>query len=77
MRVKLLNRIENIVAKGEIALYEQFFILSQGFKKSSVDECICRLKGLNTKKKNIEKLSKFLKICINLLLLQQCFKVNV
>ena len=33
---ELLNKIENIVAKGEIAHLEQFLLLLQGFQKSSV-----------------------------------------
>ena len=32
MRVQLLNRVENIVAKGEIARFEQFLLLSQCFQ---------------------------------------------
>ena len=30
---KLLNRVENIVTKGEIAHHEQFLLLSQCFQK--------------------------------------------
>ena len=33
MKVLLLNRVKNIVAKGEIACFEQFFLLPQGFQK--------------------------------------------
>ena len=32
---KLLNKVKNIVAKGEIARFEQFLILSKCFQKSS------------------------------------------
>ena len=34
-KVYLFNRVENIVAKGEITHYEQFRLLSQCFQKSS------------------------------------------
>ena len=33
-----IERVENIVAKGDIAPYEQFLLLSQSFQKSSVTE---------------------------------------
>ena len=35
MRVQLLNTVENIVAKGEIAYYEQFLLLPKCFQKLS------------------------------------------
>ena len=35
MRNVLLKRVENIVAKGEIARSEQFLLLPQCFQKSS------------------------------------------
>ena len=38
MKTFLLNRVENIVAKGEISHYEQFDLLSQCFQKSSAAE---------------------------------------
>ena len=38
MRVYLLKRVENIVAKGEIARFEQFLLLSRCFQKSSAAE---------------------------------------
>ena len=45
MKVYLLNRVENIATKGELAHYEQFFfILSQCFQKSpaiEVSKCVC------------------------------------
>ena len=43
MKVKPLHRVENIVAKGEIAGVEQFLLLSQCFQNAST-----RWKGLNT-----------------------------
>ena len=33
MRVELLNRVENIVAKGEIARNEQFLLFAKTFSK--------------------------------------------
>ena len=38
MREQLLNEVENIVTKGEIAHYEQFLIQPQCFKKLSAAE---------------------------------------
>ena len=38
MKVKLLTTFENIVAKGEIARFEQFLLLSECFQKSSASE---------------------------------------
>ena len=38
MKLLLLNRVEIIVANGEIAHYEQFLYLSQCFQKSCVAE---------------------------------------
>ena len=38
MRVLLLKRVENIVVKGEIARFGQFFLLSQCYQKSSAAE---------------------------------------
>ena len=35
MRVKLLNRVEKILAKGEITHYEQFLLLPKCFQKLS------------------------------------------
>ena len=35
MSVLLINRVENIAAKGEIACFEQFPLLPQCFQKSS------------------------------------------
>ena len=35
MKEQLLNKVENNVAKGEIAHFEQFLLLPQCFKKSS------------------------------------------
>ena len=49
MGVDLLNRVENIVAKGEIAHNEQSHILSHCFLKSSAaesSESICMRKWL-------------------------------
>ena len=38
MKVLPLQKVENIVAKGEIAHYEQFLILPQCFQMSSASE---------------------------------------
>ena len=38
MRVYLLKKVENVVAKGEIARFEQFIRLSLCFQKSSAAE---------------------------------------
>ena len=38
MKEYLLKRVENIVAKGEIARFEQFLLLSQCFLKLSAAE---------------------------------------
>ena len=46
MRVLLLNRVENIVAKGEIARFEQFLLLPKCFQKLSAEDaskCVYRL----------------------------------
>ena len=34
MKVQLLNRVENMVTKGEIACFEQFFLLSPCFQEA-------------------------------------------
>ena len=47
MKEQLLNKVENIVTKGDIAHFEQFLLLSQYFQKSSAaeaSESICMLK---------------------------------
>ena len=36
MGIQLSDLVENIVAKGEIALYEQFLLFPQCFQKLSV-----------------------------------------
>ena len=41
----MLNKVENIVAKAEIAHHEQFHLWPQRFQKSSAaiaSECVCR-----------------------------------
>ena len=38
MRVYLLKKVENIVVKGEIARFEQYFLLSQCIQKLSAAE---------------------------------------
>ena len=38
MKTYLLNKVENIVSKGEIACFEQFLLLSQSFQNSSAAE---------------------------------------
>ena len=38
--VYLQNKIENIVAKGEIACFEQFLLLLQFFQKSSAADAL-------------------------------------
>ena len=38
MLIKLSNSVENILAKGEIARFEQFLFLSQCFRKLSAAE---------------------------------------
>ena len=40
MRVYLLKKVGNIVAKGVIACFEQFLLLSQCFQKSSASEAV-------------------------------------
>ena len=66
MRDLLLNRVEHIVAKVEIARFEQFLLLPQCFQKSTVGDaskCVYtleRVKVLNTmwhlvKKEKIDK----------------------
>ena len=47
MRVYILKKVENIVANGEIARFDQFLLLSQCFEKSSAavtSESICMWK---------------------------------
>ena len=38
MKEQLLNKVENFLAKGEIASLEQIFFFSQCFQKSSAAE---------------------------------------
>ena len=38
MKVSLLNKVESIQAKGEIAHYEPFLLVQQWFEKSSAQE---------------------------------------
>ena len=38
MKTHLLNRVENIASRGEIACFEQFLLLSQCFQKISAAE---------------------------------------
>ena len=44
MNVILLNRVENIVAKGKVASFEQYLLLSLCFQKSYAAEALttCR-----------------------------------
>ena len=47
---QLSNEVENIVASGEIARFEQFFLLQQYFQKSSAaeaSESICMWERIN------------------------------
>ena len=56
MRVYSLNRVEHIVAKGEIAHHEQFLLLPQCFQKSSASnapECDCKWKRVGNSNKCI------------------------
>ena len=44
---KLINKVENIVAKEEIGHHEQFHLWPQCFKKSSAaiaSKCVCKWK---------------------------------
>ena len=56
MRVKLLKRVENIVARGEIARFEQFLLFPQCCQKTSAADAsktsICG-KGLTNDKKDV------------------------
>ena len=50
MKEQLLNKLENIVAKGNIVHYEQFLNMSQCFKKSSAaeaSESVCMWESVN------------------------------
>ena len=38
MKEQLLNKVENILAKGKIAHHEKFLLLTQCFQKSSAAE---------------------------------------
>ena len=40
MKEQLLNKVENIVAKGEIVQHEQFLLWSQCFQKLSAAEAL-------------------------------------
>ena len=47
----MLNKVENIVAKGETAHYEQFLLWPQCFQKSSAaiaSKCVYRLERVKT-----------------------------
>ena len=51
MKLKLLNGVENVVPKGEIA-HDEKFLLAQCFQKSSAapvstaSKCVCRWKSI-------------------------------
>ena len=48
----MLNKVEHIVAKGEIAYHELFHLWPHCFKKASAviaAKCVCMWKGLNKK----------------------------
>ena len=48
MKVQLLNSVENIVRKGEMAHYEQFLLLQKYFQESSTAlNCIIQWKRIN------------------------------
>ena len=50
MKTNLLNRVENIVSKGEIARLQQLFLLIQSFQKSSAadaSESVCMSERVN------------------------------
>ena len=50
MKELSLNRVKNIVAKGEIAQYEKFLLLLQCFQKSSAaeaSESVCMRERVN------------------------------
>ena len=46
MKVYILNKVENITAKGEITHYEQFLLFQQCFQKSSAANASVSWKGL-------------------------------
>ena len=49
--MKSLKKVEKIMAKGEIARFEQFLLLSQCFQKSSAvdaSKCMYRLERVNS-----------------------------
>ena len=53
MRVKLLKRVENIMTKGEIARFEQFFLLPECFQRlPAADESESFYKWERVKKEN-------------------------
>ena len=63
MKDYLLNAVENVVAKGEIACFDQFFLLLQCFQESSaadVSKCVCRWERVNS---NIDKTLLIIKQC--------------
>ena len=81
MRVLLLNRVENIAAKGKIARFEQFLLLPQCFQKSSVaDASKCVYKWESVKSHLLQKhLITIIAKCFINLKLQFCniFENNV
>ena len=56
MEVLLLNKVENMVANGKIAHYEQFLHLLPCFQKLSAAyglKCVCRWERVKTSEDNI------------------------
>ena len=64
MKVESLNRVENIVAKGEIVHYERFLLLSQCFQGSPIGEApvsVCMWERLNLKETNLTRLENIVR----------------
>ena len=57
LKVKVQKKVENFVAKGEIARFEQFLLLSQCFQKSCATDACTGGKGLISYRYNQETAS--------------------
>ena len=48
--MEILDKVQNIVAKGEITVYEQVLLLPQSFQHTSsadASKCVCKLERIN------------------------------
>ena len=69
--ILILNKVENIVAKGEIANHEHLLLVTQCFQKSSAveaSESICMRKKTNKKCLHLHVCTDICSVCLFIML---------